>query len=143
MNDWAKFYATNVPAKYEQVGQLLIRGQPNIQEVLTVGNAVTVMDTYAILTGSSGFGADGKKLRPILIKMLNIWTNDPTNYLENMLSAPKEKLLEAGFLTEFTKHHALLPDYAKDVVNALKSTDDEKFTIAEDRLKVSQKKILP
>ena len=140
LNDWAKFYATHVPTKYGQVGDILIRSQPNFFEIFDEGTAETVADTYALLTGSLGFGADdGDKLRNILTRMLNIWTADPTNYIDNMLSAPKDKLLKAGFLTEFMKHHDLVPNFAKDVADALKSTDDKKFTIAEDRLKVSTK----
>ena len=142
LNDWAKFYATHVPEKYAQVGDLLVRSQPDIFEVLSnKGTAGTVADTYALLTGSLGFGigSDGDKLRNILTRMLNIWTTDPTNYIDNMLSAPKDKLLKAGFLTEFMKHHDLVPAFAKDVADALESTDDKKFTIAEDRLKVSHK----
>jgi len=141
MNEWAKFYATNVPDKYGQVGNLLIRGQPNVVDVLVGGGADPVgltLDTYAILTGSSGFGANGEKLRPILLKLLNMWTNDPTNYLGNMMNVPKDKLLEAGVLTEFMKHHDMVPDYARDVAEALKHTDEVKFGIAEDRLKVSE-----
>ncbi|KAL7524099.1 hypothetical protein ACHAXR_000438, partial [Thalassiosira sp. AJA248-18] len=71
MNEWAKFYATNIPAKYTQVSDLLIRSQPPITDLLTVGNSETVKDTYALLTGSSGFGANGDKLRPILTNLLN------------------------------------------------------------------------
>ena len=91
MNEWARFYATNIPLKYAQVGDLLIRKQPELfPDVLGQGNAGTaVKDTYAILTGSSGFGADGNKLRLILSKLLNRWTKDPTNYLDNMLEVPR------------------------------------------------------
>ncbi len=83
-------------------------------------------------------GANGEKLRPILSKLLNMWVSDPTNYLGNMMNVPKEKLMEAGILTEFMKHHDMVPDYARDVTKALKNTDEDKFGIAEDRLKVSE-----
>ncbi len=141
MNEWAKFYATNIPDKYAQVGDILIRGQPNVVDLLAGGGknpAGLAKDTYALLTGSSGFGANGEKLRPILVKLLNVWTNDPTNYLENMMNVPKERLLEAGVLEEFMKHHDMVPHYARDVAEALKHTDEVKFGIAEDRLKVSE-----
>lgn len=134
MNEWAKFYATHVPAKYEQVGQILIRGPPRLAQDISA----TLLDTNALLTGPGGFGANGEKLRPILVKLLNMWTNDPSNYLGNMMNVPKDKLMEAGVLTEFMKHHDMVPDYARDVAEALKNTDEEKFGIAEDRLKVTE-----
>ena len=114
----------------------MIRKQPELTDLLGQGNDGTVKDTYALLTGSSGFGADGDKLRLILSKLLNTWTNDPTNYLENMLHVPKDKLVRAGILSEFMKHHDLIPNYAREIAEALKSTDEDKFGIAEDRLKV-------
>jgi len=136
MNEWAKFYATNIPEKYGQVGALLIRGQPNIGELLKKGDAGTVLDTYALLTGSSGFGADGDKLRGILSVLLNTWVEHPTSYLDNMMNIPKEKMEEAGILTEFMKHHDLVPKYARDVRSALEHTDKDKFVVAENRLEV-------
>jgi len=138
MNEWAKFYATNIPVKYEQVGKLLIRNQPNLLDILVEGrgNAGTVADTYALLTGSSGFGANGDKLRPILMELLNMWVNNPTNYVEKMINIPKDVMEQAGILTEFMKHHNLVPGYARGVKEALKATDEVKFGIAEKRLKV-------
>mmetsp|Transcript_13208 Transcript_13208/g.19769 ORF Transcript_13208/g.19769 Transcript_13208/m.19769 type:complete len:551 (-) Transcript_13208:139-1791(-) len=140
MNEWASFYATNVPNKYGQVSDLLIRKQPKLTDLLVQGNDGTVKDTYALLTGSSGFGANGDKLRLILTKLLNVWTNDPTNYIANMLQVPKDKLVKAGILTEFMKHHDLVPDYAREIAEALKNTDEDKFGIAEDRLKIYLKR---
>ena len=142
MNEWASFYATNIPNKYGQVSDLLIRKQPELTDLLVQGNDGTVKDTYALLTGSSGFGANGDKLRLILTKLLNVWTNDPTNYIANMLQVPKDKLVKAGILTEFMKHHDLVPDYAREIAEALKNTDEDKFGIAEDRLKVSNCNLL-
>jgi len=145
MNEWAKFYATNIPDKYLEVSMVLIRDQPNnILNILPPLSPDTscdvVHDTYALLTGSAGYGADGEMLRSILEKLLNVWTSDPTNYLENMLNVPKEKMMEAGVLTEFMKHHDMIPDFARDVAEALKSTDGDKFGIAEDRLKLYLKR---
>ncbi len=145
MNEWAKFYATNIPAKYMEVGGVLIRDQPNdlrSTQYAAFGKGqmfhLIVADTYALLTGSNGFGANGGKLRSILKKLLNVWTSDPTNYLENMSNVPKKEMLKAGVLTEFMKHHDMIPGFARDVTEALKSTDEDKFGIAEDRLKVSE-----
>ncbi len=137
LNEWARFHATNIPGKYFEVGEVLIRKQPDILDLLRGGNEDTVKDTYAALTGKVGFGANGDKLIPLLKKLLSVWTKDPTNYLENMMNVPKEKLVEAGILTEFMKHHDMVPDYAQDVTEALKKTDEEKFEIAEERLTVS------
>jgi len=139
MNEWAKFYATNIPDTYEQVGEFLIRDQPTDLSRL-IGSLKGLVpfspeDTYALLTGPNGFGVNGDKLPPILLKLLNMWTNDPTNYLGNMMNVSKEKLLKAGVLTEFMKHHDMVPNYARDVAEALTNTDDDKFGIAEDRLK--------
>eukprot|EP00984_Skeletonema_dohrnii_P017344 scaffold7873_cov111-Skeletonema_dohrnii-CCMP3373.AAC.3 len=141
MNEWASFYATNIPFKYEQVSNTLIRKQPDLLALFGSGDAGTaVQDTYALLTGSSGFGADGDKLRLILSRLLNTWTNDPTNYLDNMVQVPKDRWKRAEILTEFMKHHDLVPDYAREIAKALKSTDEDKFGIAEDRLKTYLKR---
>ena len=140
MSEWAKFYATNIPVKYGQVSDLLIRKQPDLLNILNIpptGYEETVKDTYALLTGSSGVGANGDKLHRILTELLNMWVNNPTNYVKKMINIPKEKMEKAGMLTEFMKHHELVPGYARGVKEALKNTDEDKFGIAEERLKVS------
>eukprot|EP00957_Ditylum_brightwellii_P206749 15349808-Ditylum_brightwellii.AAC.1 len=47
---------------------------------------------------------------------------------------------KAGILTEFMKHHNLVPGYAREVKEALKNTDEVKCGIAEERLKVYLKR---
>lgn len=138
MNDWAKMYSTNIPAKYIEVGQSLISDQPEILALLGINFAAvpsSLFATFAILTGSSGFGASGIRLRPILQDMLDEWGKNPSYWLESMMNISAKKMEAAGILTEFKKHHDLIQPFAADTANALLEIDEDKYTATELRLK--------
>lgn len=145
MNQWAKVYATHVPVKYRQVGEILITDPPNLLALILGEDAKlflgrddvprSLQATFAAITGSSGFGASGTEIRLVLQDMLNMWGANPSNWLEKMMNMTGDTMKKAGILTEFSKHNDLIPQFASDVAGALREIDETKYTAAEVGLK--------
>jgi hypothetical protein len=127
MNEWATTYANNIVQKIEQVGQLLYV------------DAAT--GPAAALTGPLGLGGS-QETRLLFQDVLSQWGQSPTakGWLDCMMNIDPEKMESAGILTEFNKHCGLIEDFAKDTASALREVDQDKYTVADLRLKEYLKK---
>jgi hypothetical protein len=139
MEKWATTYASNMVQKYQQVGTLLIVDPPPVPPAIAMIPEYTgdfIDGTYAILTGPMGFGSS-QEVRPFMKDMLDMWGQSAAadGWLDCMMNIPAEKMESAGILTEFKRHYELVKPFAAEAANALREIDEDKYTIADLRLK--------
>jgi len=126
MNQWAETYASNIVHKIDQVANVLCTG-PDVPT--------------SFLTGVMGMG--GSQENRVLDKeVLDMWGQNPTakGFVECMMNISPEKMESANILTEFNKHCELIKPFATDTANALREIDQDKYTVADHRLKDYLKK---
>jgi len=126
MNQWAQAYSTHIPFKYRQVGNLLF--VPDDVDDPSKKDA-------SVLTGPLGLGLTGVTARPIYQELLNSWVENPSDWFGVLSEISPDEMKKSGVLTEFYKHHDLVPDFAADVAGALRDIDQDKYAVAEERLK--------
>jgi len=126
MNQWAETYANNIVQKIDQVASVLYTG-PGVPQ--------------AILTGVMGMGGSQEN-RGLSKEVLDMWGQNPTakGFVECMMNISPEKMESANILTEFNKHCELIKPFATDTANALREIDQDKYTVADNRLKDYLKK---
>jgi hypothetical protein len=140
LQQWAKFYAGNVDSKYSQVSQQLILPptppQFLLQPPLSTSQGISLFGNWGLVSGASGFGARAQQINPVLDELLRTWFKNPSNFVEEMMNVSPERMESAGILTAFRKQCDLVKPFASKMSEAIKSIDNDRFTISELRTKL-------